>query len=354
MLFSSSGGGFSLRRPSREIFCTLRPAFTGKRLSSVCNQSSDETDPNYIPMRHFMIIEAPSNLGLKELRPGVEPGVRLLPEALRKTGLAKDAGITHVICVPAPTYSMDIDQESGVRNAGAIAAYSEKLADRVREAVEKDIIPIVIGGDCSILIGSALGLSSTGRHYGLFAMDGHHDYMWPEHSGTGGAAGMVLAIVSGNGHPKLTDIRQLRPYINEEHIYAYGNRDLEPGYVELITGSHVHYYDLAAVREQSIHAITSRFLTMIGQSGLDGFWIHLDVDVLDNDIMPCVDSPEPGGLSYLEWEETLKPLIASGYFKGMDITILDPTMDPDNRYTKAFSERLAGLLRPAVKGLTSS
>lgn len=305
-------------------------------------------------MRHFMIIEAPSNLGLKELRQGVEPGVRLLPEALRKTGLAIDAGITHTICVPAPTYSMDIDQESGVRNAGAIAAYSEKLADRVREAVEKDIIPIVIGGDCSILIGSALGLRSTGRHYGLFAMDGHHDYMWPENSGTAGAAGMALAIVSGNGHPKLTDIRQLRPYINEEHIYAYGNRDLEPDYVQLIKGSRVHYYDLAAVREQSIHAIISRFLTMIGQSGLDGFWIHLDVDVLDNDIMPCVDSPEPGGLSYLEWEETLKPLIASRYFKGMNITILDPTMDPDNRYTRAFSDRLACLLRPAVKGLSSN
>lgn len=305
-------------------------------------------------MRHFMIIEAPSNLGLKELQPGVEPGVRLLPEALRKTGLARDAGITHVICVPAPPYSMDIDQESCVRNAGAIAAYSGVLADRVREAVVKDIIPIVIGGDCSVLIGNALGLKSTGGRYGLFAMDGHHDYMWPEHSATAGAAGMALAIVAGKGHPKLADIRQLRPYIEEQHIYAYGNRDLDPGYVQLITDSPVHYYDLAAIREQGIHTITSRFLTMIGRLELDGFWVHLDVDVLDNDIMPCVDSPEPGGLSYRELEETLEPLIASRYFKGMNITILDPSMDPDNRYTKAFSERLAALLSPAVKGLSNS
>ncbi|SHN43107.1 arginase family protein [Chitinophaga sp. CF418] len=305
-------------------------------------------------MRHFMIIEAPSNLGLKELRPGVEPGVRLLPEALRKTELALETGISHVICVPTLPYSMDIDEESGVRNAEAIAAYSDKLAARVREAVEKDIIPIVIGGDCSILIGNALGLRSTGKHYGLFAMDGHHDYMWPEHSGTAGAAGMALAIISGKGHPKLTNIRQLSPYIKEEHIYAYGNRELDAGYVQLITDSRIHYYDLPAIREQGAHAITSRFLTMIGHAGLDGFWIHLDVDVLDNDVMPCVDSPQPGGLSYLEWEETLQPLLASQYFKGMNITILDPTMDRDNRYTKAFSERLAGLLRPAVKGLSNS
>lgn len=305
-------------------------------------------------MRHFMIIEAPSNLGLKELQPGVEPGVRLLPEALRKTGLARDAGITHVICVPAPAYTMDIDPESGVRNADAIAAYSEKLADRVREAVEKDIIPIVIGGDCSILVGNTLGLRSTGKRYGLFAMDGHHDYMWPEYSGTAGAAGMALAIVAGTGHEKLTDIRQLRPYVQEEHIYAYGNREPDETYEQLIINSRIHYYSLAAIRDQGIQSITAGFLTMVGQSGLDGFWIHLDVDVLDNDIMPCVDSPEPGGLSYGEWQETLEPLIASRYFKGMNITILDPTMDPDNRYTRAFSERLAALLSPAVKGLSNS
>jgi arginase len=305
-------------------------------------------------MRHFMIIEAPSNLGLKELQPGVEPGVRLLPEALRKTGFARDAGITHVTCVPAPGYTMEIDPESGVRNADAIAAYSEILADRVRETVEKDIIPIVIGGDCSILVGNTLGLRSTGKRYGLFAMDGHHDYMWPEHSGTAGAAGMALAITAGIGHRKLTDIRQLRPYVQEEDIYAYGNREPDEAYEQLIINSRIHYYSLAAIREQGIQAITSRFLAMVGQSGLDGFWIHLDVDVLDNDIMPCVDSPEPGGLSYREWQDTLEPLVASQYFKGMNITILDPTKDPDNRYTRAFSERLAALLRPAVKGLSSS
>ncbi|PWV53337.1 arginase family protein [Chitinophaga sp. S165] len=305
-------------------------------------------------MRHFMIIEAPSNLGLKELQPGVEPGVRLLPEAFRKTGLARDAGISHVISVPAPAYTMDIDPESGVRNADAIAAYSEKLADRVREAVEKDIIPIVIGGDCSILVGNTLGLRSTGKRYGLFAMDGHHDYMWPEYSGTAGAAGMALAIAAGAGHEKLTDIRQLRPYVQEEHIYAYGNREPDDTYEQLIINSRIHYFGLAAIRKQGIKAITSRFLTMVDRDGLDGFWVHLDVDVLDNDIMPCVDSPEPGGLSYREWQETLEPLVASRYFKGMNITILDPTMDPDNRYTRTFSERLAALLRPAVKGLSST
>jgi len=305
-------------------------------------------------MRNFMIIEAPCNLGLKELQHGVEPGVRLFPEALRRNGFAREAGISQSICVPAPPYTMDIDPESEVRNADAIAAYSQVLADRVQEAVEKDIIPIVIGGDCSIIIGTALGLKSTGGRYGLFAMDGHHDYMWPEFSGTAGAAGMGLAIVTGVGHTKLTNIRDLQPYVRQEDVYAYGNREMDPEYVRLITESNIHYYDLDTIRREGISTITGSFLTMVGHSGLDGFWIHLDVDVLDNDIMPCVDSPEPGGLSYLEWEETLAPLMASGYFKGMHVTILDPTLDPQNRYTKAFSDRLARLLRPTVKGLSNN
>ncbi|ACU58794.1 arginase family protein [Chitinophaga pinensis] len=305
-------------------------------------------------MRNFMIIEAPSNLGLKEPRPGVEPGVRFLPEALRRNGFSREAGITQVINVPAPPYTMDIDPDSQIRNADAICAYSQLLAERVCEAVQKDIIPIVIGGDCSILIGTALGLKSTGGSYGLFSMDGHHDYMLPFHSGTAGAAGMGLAIVSGNGHPKLCDIHSLRPYIMEQHIYAYGNRELDEEYVQIIRDSQVHYYDLPSIRARGIQAITTEFLTMMGHSGLDGFWIHLDVDVLDNDVMPCVDSPEEGGLSYLELEETLIPLVNSGYFKGMHITILDPTLDPDNRYTRTFSERLAHLLRPVVEGLTVS
>ncbi|MBW8686634.1 arginase family protein [Chitinophaga rhizophila] len=303
-------------------------------------------------MRNFMIIEAPSNLGLKELQPGIEPGVKFFPEALRRNDFAEEAGISQIITVPAPPYTMDIDPDTQVRNADAIINYSQLLADKVYEAVNKDIIPIVIGGDCSILIGTALGLRRTGRPYGLFAMDGHHDYMLPEHSGTAGAAGMGLAFVSGNGHPKLSDIAQLSPYIREEHIYAFGNREMDPAYVQPIIDSRISYYDLPAIREQGIPAIIKAFLTMNGQAGLDGFWIHLDVDILDNEIMPCVDSPDAGGLSYEELEEALTPLLASTLFRGMHVTILDPTLDPDNRYTRPFSVWLARLLRKAVTGFT--
>lgn len=302
-------------------------------------------------MHNFLIIEAPTNLGLKQLQPGVEPGVRFLPEALRKTRFAENAGIRHIITVPAPPYSMELDKESQVRNASAIAGYSRELGARVKAAVENGIVPVVIGGDCSIVIGNALGLKSTGGNYALFSMDGHTDYVPPGQSGTAGAAGMGLALISGNGHPKLTDIDHLGPYIQEKHIFAFGNRELDdPSYIKLIEDSDVHYYDLPSIRELGIDTITTRFLDTVITGRLDGFWIHLDVDILDNEIMPCVDSPYEGGLSYDEWRQALSPLLISPYFKGMNITILDPTMDPDKIYTNEFSRQLAAVLKPLAAG----
>jgi arginase len=302
-------------------------------------------------MRNLIIIEAPSNLGLKSFQSGTEPGVRLFPEALRNTHFANNTGITQTIQVPAPPYSMDIHQESKIRNAETIAAYSRTLARHVQEAVEKGMVPVVIGGDCSILLGNSLGLKSAGGCYGLFSIDGHTDYMLPEHSGTAGAAGMDLALVTGNGPSILSNIDNKGPYIAEEHVFSYGNRELDEDYVAPIIESNIHYYDLPAIREQGISRITADFLTMIKQNGLDGFWIHMDVDVLNNEIMPCVDSPQEDGLTYQELRETLQPLLASPYFKGINITIFDPTLDPYGAYITAFSEQLSALLKPVLTGI---
>src|SRR5258705_10197710 len=103
-------------------------------------------------MREFVLIEAPSNLGLQEPQPGVEPGVKFFPSVMEKEGLATMAGILRNTRVDAPVYSTWIDPESKVRNATKIIDYSVELADAIEEHVLRQDIPLVIGGDCSILI----------------------------------------------------------------------------------------------------------------------------------------------------------------------------------------------------------
>lgn len=290
-------------------------------------------------MKKIVLIEAPSNLGLKEPAPGIEPGVKFLPAALDKAGFSTSIGAREKMHVEPPSYSMHLDKASKIRNADAIAGYSKKLAAAIREVIEENKIPLVIGGDCSVMIGAGVALKEKGS-FGLFHLDGHTDYMWPEFSQTGGAAGMGLALVVGVGHEKLTSIDGLKPYIKEENVFCVGNREYNDEYVALSLKSSMRYIDLDGIRKQGAEVIARQFLQMVNEKKLDGFWIHFDVDALNDEVMPCVDSRTENGLWYDEVKVMLKPLIQSTHFTGMEITISDPTLDKDGKYINRFVKEM--------------
>jgi len=288
------------------------------------------------------ILEFPSNLGLKEPSPGHEPGVRQLPDFLRAHGLHAALAPESILRLEPPPYSMQLDEASGVRNADRIAAYASAQSDVLKEALAEDMFPIVIGGDCSILIGNAWALRNQGT-YGLFFLDGHTDFMLPSLSQTGGAAGMDLAIITGHGHDKLVNIDGQKPYFREEQVWCVGNRCLDKDYVKVIQGSAIHYVDLDAVRQKGMEKIVSDFLHMVREEQLDGFWIHIDVDVLNDEIMPAVDSRQPDGLDYTEFTRILKGLLADERATGLNITILDPDLDPSGKHTREFVRHFCAL-----------
>ena len=290
------------------------------------------------------IIELPSNLGLKELTPGKEPGVKNLPDWLKKNGfydLLKPSQITRIT---PPPYSMYFDEETKVRNTDAIIAYAKEQVPVLKKTILHGVFTLVIGGDCSILIGNALALKQLGN-YGLFYLDGHTDYMLPELSSTGGAAGMDLAIATGNGHSRLTNIDNCKPYFIETNVWCVGNREYDRDYVAAVENSNVRYYDLEALRNTGIEKCVDSFLLNVVDQNLDGFWIHLDVDVLDDDIMPAVDSRTAGGLSYSELSAILEKLIGDTKCVGLEITILDPDLDPMGTYTIPFIHEMSTILR---------
>src|SRR5688572_5395617 len=295
-------------------------------------------------MKEIVLIEAPTNLGLKEPSPGVEPGVRFLPAALEKAGFSKSMEIKERLHVEPPPYSMHLDKASKVRNADAITGYSKKLAAAIKRVIEQNKIPLVIGGDCSVMIGTGLALKQKGN-FGLFHLDGHTDYMWPEFSQTKAAAGMGLALVAGVGHDKLTNIDGLKPYVKEENVFCVGNREYDDDYVALSVKSNLHYIDLNNIRRQGAETIVQNFLQMVDEEKLDGFWIHFDVDALNDEIMHCVDSRTENGLWYDELKKMLKPLIQSPYFTGMEITILDPTLDKEGKYISPFVKEMAEIFK---------
>jgi arginase len=296
------------------------------------------------------IISFNSNLGLIEPAPGIEPGVKKLPDRLRKSGFFDLIDPQEVIELDPPSYSMFLDPVSDMRNTDAIAAYAKKQVPILQDVISRKNFALVLGGDCSILIGNALALKKQGA-YSLFFIDGHTDFMWPALSSTHGVAGMDLAIVTGHGHEKLSNIDGYRPYFRETDTWCVGNREYDPDYVAAIEKTSIHYYDLNALRKSGMAAPVDSFFADLSTDERDGFWIHLDVDVLDPLIMPAVDSPDPGGLNYPELISLLDPLLSHPLCSGMEITILDPDRDPDGKIVQEFTSQIGDTIR---KSLSSS
>lgn len=278
--------------------------------------------------RGVSILDAPSDLGLRRT------GVDGLPDALRAAGLLEGlADVRYAGRLAVPRYVPLRDARSGVLNPDGIRSFSLLLAERVGFSLDLGRFPLVLGGDCSILLGPALALRRRGR-YGLFFIDGHADFYSPDSEPGGELASMDLAVVTGREPARLADIDGLRPLVREEDVVVFGTRDAadaaEHGSPDVReTGMHVH--DLDAVHRLGAGAAARRGLAELGARGLDGFWIHLDADVLDDEVMPAVDYRMPGGLKADELREALEVLLASPGAVGMEVTIYNPTFDDDQR-----------------------
>ncbi|MFE2227203.1 arginase family protein [Streptomyces kronopolitis] len=294
-------------------------------------------------MRRTVLIDAPSNLGLRPPAPGVVPGCYKLAGALRDQGLLRRLGAREGGVVVPPRYDLGEWKEgNGDFHAAPLAAYTRTLAARVEAHVRGGDFPVVLGGDCSILLGAVLALRRLGR-YGVVHLDGHGDFRHPGNTAVSGpvgaAAGEGLAQITGRGQPDLTDLDGLGPYVRDEDLSVLGLRDADEARPEL-TGLGISHTPVGGIRRSGPERVAREVLTRFHRAPLDGFWIHLDADVLDPSVMPAVDSPDPGGLLPGELRALLRPLAASPRCAGVDVTVYDPDRDPEG----AGAVLLAGLL----------
>ena len=284
--------------------------------------------------REYSVIDAPSILGLRPT------GVELLPKALRAAGLLERLNAEYGgIVAPSSPYNHSRDEETKLLNAEAIKEYSLKLAEAVKRQLHKNKFPIVIGGDCSILIGNLLALRRLGR-YGLFFIDGHSDFYLPEESPTGEVADMDLAIVSGHGPEILSNLDHLKPLVKEQDIVVFGYRDsaqsTQYGCQDIKKTTMINAVELVDVEKLGLKNTASLGIQTLLKNELSGFWIHLDADVLDDSIMPAVDYRLPDGITFPELSNLLKLLLLSKKAVGISVTIFNPTLDKDGSITRNF------------------
>ncbi|TCL87830.1 arginase [Curtobacterium sp. PhB142] len=285
------------------------------------------------------LVSAPTNLGLRPPELGAVPGAAKAPEALREAGLyrrfveqgAADAGVV----LPGRYVDDDATRSPGVvRNEGAMIDHARRLADRIDAVLATGAAPLVVGGDCSVLLGAGLAMKRRGG-IGLVHVDGHTDFRHPGNSHEcASVAGEDLAAAVGLHWPAVSDIDGAGPYFDPAQTAHVGCRDgdAELAEVRTVVGAVV---PTSEWRGRGTTAVVDVLRTTAGAAG---YWLQVDVDVLDASVMPAVDSPDPGGCAPEELIELLRGLAPRAV--GASITVYDPDLDPNGRHARLLTDVL--------------
>jgi arginase family enzyme len=300
-------------------------------------------------VRRIAVLDAPSNLGLRPPTATSVPGCAKAPGALRDQGLLAKLGARDAGCLTPPRYDPgDWRPGDGVAHAAEISAYSRALADRIGAIIDGGEFPVILGGDCSILIGAGIAMhrlgDAVGGRIGLVFVDGHSDFRHPGNASyVGAAAGEDLALVTGRGQADLAAIESRRPYFRDIDVVVLGIRAQDEYRLDL---------QAAGIVTRPVPALRAEGAARSAQWARDqlvdcaGYWVHVDVDVLDPAVMPAVDAPDPGGIAFPELEILLSGLVESPHCLGVEITVFDPDYDPDGRYAAEITSAVVSGLSP--------
>jgi arginase len=292
----------------------------------------------------YAILEAPSILGLKPT------GVERLAQSLLDHGLAARLDARYAGRIEPPPYSIERDPGTLTLNASSIAAWSPRLATAIERVWDSGEFPVVLGGDCSILLASALALKRRGR-FGLLFIDGHADFYQPEAEPNGEAASMDLALATGYGPSLLSNLEGRGPLIRSEDAVVFGFRDGEEQarYGSQPLPPDLLALDLHAVRRLGIANATRQELARMTRPGLDGFFVHLDADSLNDRIMPSVDYRLDDGFTWEEMQSILTAVLSGGQAVGFELTIYNPALDADGTAGRALTAMLADALGTGIE-----
>ncbi len=288
--------------------------------------------------KNIQIVSAPSILGLKLT------GVEKLGEKLLSLGLAEKLKTTRPVIYQKnfnAFYSTERNKKTKMINEEPLQQFSILLSQTIQREIADHFL-LVLGGDCSILIGIMAGMKNI-SDTGLIFLDAHADFYQPEASMTGEAADMDLAIVSGRGPDILTNIGNNKPYVMESNVIHIGQRDQEETekYVsQQIQDSLIRRWDLNAFRKGNFTEIIHAILSHMNTLPVNCFWIHFDADVLDDAFMPAVDYRLQGGLSFQEVTGLLSAFMKTGKISGMSVTIYNPELDKDGTCSRRLVESI--------------
>lgn len=291
------------------------------------------------------LIGCPLDLG------GPHRGSAAGPGALRAAGLAarlsaaswavRDAGD-----VPAPAAVALGPEYARCHNAGAVAGWTRVLHDRAYQALVRGALPVFLGGDHSLSMGSVSGVAracaDAGRPLAVLWIDAHADFNTPTTTETGNLHGMGLAFLTGE--PELCALGGDRIFVpvRPAAVGLFGLRDVDAAERDALGRSAVQALSMAAWRERGIGAAVAAFLDRLDPDA--HLHVSLDLDVVDPAEAPGVGTPVPGGATRAEARAAAAVLARSTRVGSLDLVELDPARDPSGASAALFADLAATLL----------
>lgn len=287
-------------------------------------------------------------LGVPTNSSGRIEGVARSPTVLRENGLVdsirQHADVHDYGDVALPSPSSERDADTHIIDPEGLAVLVARVRDAVAEILDDGKLPLIVGGDCPLLLGCLAAAAGRDR-LGLLFVDGHEDAYLPEQSSTGEAADMELAfalgIVDASWSSELTSSL---PLVEPADVRILGARDAELLRAEGVPslGDRIELADGARLAADPARTAASACASLS-----DPWWFHLDLDVLSTEALPAVDYPQPGGLG---WQElaTVATTALDAHPRGWDITIYNPDLDPDRIHARRIVDFIGSIVEQAA------
>ena len=222
-----------------------------------------------------------------------------------------------------------------------------RLRDRVIGVLERGSVPVVLGGDHSIAMGSIAGVAAFQRQrkakLGLVWFDAHADSNTAETTPSGNIHGMPLAVVLGLGAPELVNLAGACPMLDGSRAAVVGLRDVDPAERANVKASGIGAFTMRDVDERGMRGVMEEAIRRAG-SGSAGIHVSFDLDVMDPEEAPGVGTPSPGGLSYREAHLAMEMLADTGKVVSVELVEANPILDHGNATARLGVELLASVL----------
>jgi arginase len=275
-------------------------------------------------------------------------GVDMGPSAIRYAGLEariQELGRGYVDYGNVATPEVEAIEvgDERMRYLDEILRACERVADRVATAKEHGELPLVLGGDHSIALGTLGGLArAAGQVGGVIWIDAHGDLNRPETSPTGNVHGMPLAAAMGLAGPAFESEHWPLPAVDPSRVALIGTRSLDEGERALLKELNATVFTMSDLDRDGIEHAVEESLTRVAGSGF--VHVSLDMDAVDPEVAPGVGTPVRGGLSYREAHLAMELIAESGLAGSLEVVEVNPILDRENETAKLAVELVASAL----------